>query len=142
MMDNILPFISKKNVGLDFGCGALTALSEIFQKKEIHLDSFDLYYHPNHSIWNCKYDFIIISEVIEHLHNPEDTMTSLKKILNPNGKIFIKTKFRKESIEFANWFYKRDLTHIQFFNPKSLELFANRLGFAFSEIGPDLYLWN
>lgn len=36
-----------------------------------------------------KYDFIIMREVIEHIHNKEAAFSNLKNLLNPNGYLFI-----------------------------------------------------
>lgn len=139
---SILPYIKKDDQGLDFGSGISTSLAEIFGLTGIRVDSYDLYYHPNNEIWERQYDFVILSEVIEHLREPFETMEKLAKLLKANGKIFIKTKFRNEKIEFSNWYYKRDLTHIQFFNQKSMNLLSNKSGFKMTEVGTDLYLWD
>lgn len=139
---SILPYIKKNYRGLDFGCGITTALEEVFNKNGILMDSFDLYYHPNQEVWSRHYDFIILSEVIEHLHDPLETMEKLIKLLDLNGKIFIKTKFRNEGIEFSNWYYKRDLTHIQFFNQKSMKILCKKFGFKMTDLGSDIYLWD
>ena len=46
----------------------------------------------------------------------------------PNGKIFIKTKLHPgEKNLFDHWFYKRDSTHIQFFNSKSLKELGRKI---------------
>ncbi len=88
-----------------------------------------------------KYDFIILSEVIEHLRDPREIMLGLKNMLKPQGKFFIKTKLRPgDKIEFSKWFYKRDSTHVQFFNQNSLRQLSNILGMQEARlIGDDLF---
>lgn len=135
-----LPFLHSESFGLDFGCGKTKLLASIYEERGIQMDSFDLYFHPDESIWKKTYNFIILSEVIEHLAAPKETMESLNSLLKTGGEFFIKTKFYPESSEdFSNWFYKRDMTHVEFFNEKSMETLAQKLGKSFQKIGNDLY---
>lgn len=128
ILDSAIPVLGEKAQGLDFGCGKTTVLAQLFETKGIQVDSYDVFFHPYDGIWNRKYDFIILSEVIEHLGSPREVMEKLSDILNQHGKIFIKTKFHPEDpLAFKNWFYKRDLTHVQFFNPKSLGFLSHHL---------------
>lgn len=139
--ESILPHVSSTLKGLDFGSGKTEFMAQLFKNHGIHVDSFDKYFLPT-EIWDKKFDFIILSEVIEHLREPMIEMEKLKELLNPNGQFFIKTKFLPlEKEDFKNWFYKRDITHIQFFDPESMKYLARRLGFSFKEIGEDLYLF-
>jgi hypothetical protein len=128
--------------GLDFGCGKTLILSKIFKSYGIDVDSYDLYFHPKEEIWSKKYDFVVLSEVIEHLKEPSSLMVRLSGILNPHGQIFVKTKlYPPEPEAFSNWFYKRDLTHVQFFSYGSLKTLADQMGMQGPLKGeaPDLY---
>lgn len=119
--------------GLDFGCGRTKLLAEILLPQVV--DSYDLYFHPDESLLEKKYDFIIMSEVIEHLRDPAETM---KKLRSLSSKFFIKTKMYPEKEKFSSWFYKRDNTHVQFFNDTSFDQLAFR---EWKKIGNDLYLF-
>jgi len=135
-----VPYLKKGDEGLDFGCGPSPVLANIFSSSGFVTSSYDLYFHPHLPYRAKTYDFIILSEVIEHLRNPIEVLKELGGLLNDNGKIFIKTKFYPEKELFNNWFYKRDLTHIQFFNEKSLHWLSKSLRMNFmGQIGPDLY---
>lgn len=126
--DQILPTLKPSQRGLDFGCGGTELLGELFQSKNFEVDSYDLYFFPREEIWNKKYHFIILSEVIEHLRDPLTEMQKLTQLLLPQGKIFIKTKLHPgDKSLFDNWFYKRDNTHVQFFNQTSLKELAKQL---------------
>ncbi len=136
-----LKFLNKNHKGLDFGCGRTKLLGQLYKEDGFEVDSFDLYFFPDQSIWDKKYDFIILSEVIEHLANPWETMSALNHILKEKGVFFIKTKFYPPSKEdFSKWFYKRDSTHVEFFNDQSMDVLAKKLGKSFKQIGNDLYL--
>lgn len=138
----ILPWLDFGDKGLDFGCGESKLLSQLLTQNAHSADSYDLYFYPDEEVWKRRYDFVVMSEVIEHLRGPRETLQDLKYILNNPGKIFIKTKFLPEDkSKFGDWFYKRDLTHIQFFNSKSINYIKQELGFhRYEELGNDLYL--
>jgi cyclopropane fatty-acyl-phospholipid synthase-like methyltransferase len=122
IVDLVVTEVKIGSRGLDFGCGSSTLMAEIFKERGFSVDSYDLFYHPQEFIWEKTYDFIILSEVIEHLREPLATMQALKSRLNPGGSFFIKTALSPDSKEsFDKWFYKRDSTHIQFFQLPSLE---------------------
>ena len=117
----ISELIPKNSVGLDFGCGRTLVMAHIFESHGNKVDSYDLYFHPKEDIWDKKYDFIVLSEVVEHLSPPAEVMKRLSKLLKFHGKIFIKTKlYPPDPITFHNWFYKRDQTHVQFFDYDSM----------------------
>ncbi len=140
--ESILPTLSEGEVGLDFGCGRTTLMSDLFKKKNFAVDSYDLYYFPDLTIWSKKFNFIILSEVIEHLRYPMEEMKKLRDLLLPEGKIFIKTKLHPgDKSFFDNWFYKRDITHVQFFSEDSLRYLAKELSMSGPKIlSEDLFV--
>lgn len=139
----MLPFLNENEEGLDFGCGSSKMMEEILKENGHKAHSFDLYYHPEEDLLKKKYHFLILSEVIEHLRNPREISLNLKKMLHPDGKIFIKTKWYPDSThEFSQWFYKRDLTHVQFFNENSFQELGRLLELQDIQfLGDDLYLF-
>jgi SAM-dependent methyltransferase len=116
--DEVLPYLQSHLEGLDFGCGKTELLSQLFSEVNIPVKSYDIFFLPDEFIWDQTYDFIILSEVIEHLRHPREIMERLRTCLRPGGQIFLKTKFYPA--EFKNWFYKRDKTHVQFFSESSM----------------------
>lgn len=143
IVENILPYVTNMKEGLDFGSGRSNLLQSLLEERGLSVDSYDLYYHPDETIWNKQYDFIILSEVIEHVKEPREVMENLRLLLRPQGKIFVKTKpYPADPIKFKNWFYKRDITHIQFFNQNAFEALAEVLNFCIPVmIGEDLFLF-
>ncbi len=124
----VTPLLGERRRGLDFGCGASTLLQKIFEERGYRVDSYDLYFHPSDHIWGNKYDFIVMSEVIEHLREPFEELARLRRLLTSQGIIFIKTMYHPgEKGLFEEWFYKRDPTHIQFFNESSMACLASRI---------------
>jgi SAM-dependent methyltransferase len=141
IVSSVLTKVSENKLGLDFGCGRTKLLATLFNHKAVAVDSFDLYYFPDENIWDKKFDFIILSEVIEHLREPYKELSKLRSMLMPDGYLFIKTKIHlNQKDRFDKWFYKRDFTHVQFFCPASLQKLAQEFSLEFPEIiGEDLY---
>jgi SAM-dependent methyltransferase len=131
---SIIPHLEEKDAGLDFGSGKTKLLAELL--KPHHVESYDIFFHPANDLLEKTYQFIIMSEVIEHLREPHIVLEKLKSLLTPAGKLFIKTKFYPDQQKFADWFYKRDITHVQFFNEHSFKQITQ----SCEQIGEDLWL--
>lgn len=137
IISSIKPHLTDEMKGLDFGSGSSTYLSKTLKNTK----AYDVYFHPDKSLLEKRYEFVIMSEVIEHLRDLEEEMRLIKTILKPGSLLFVKTKFLPEE-DFSNWFYKRDRTHVQFFNQKSFRKLSELFGFSgHQEIGEDLYLF-
>lgn len=137
------PFIEKGETGLDFGCGRTLVLENILKQMGFLTESYDVYFYPQRGALTKKYDFIILSEVIEHLRSPRTDMLALRNLLNPGGRFFIKTKiYPDDAKNFSQWFYKRDLTHVQFFNPRAFQELSRICQLEQGQfLGEDLYLF-
>lgn len=138
----ITPHLAPAEAGLDFGCGTSTLLGTLLSGDGRRVHAFDLFYRPDPLVWSRRYDFIVLSEVIEHLRDPLETLKRLTACLAPGGRIFVKTVYAPEALEdFLKWHYQRDPTHIGFFNPASMAKLAEKLGMrAVEELGGDLHL--
>lgn len=114
-------YISPLNVKtvLDYGSGPYPVLYNEL-KNDYDAFHFDPFYHPSVEYLEKTYDLICIIEVIEHMYQPRMELEKLIKLLNVNGYLLIKTSFRNmDEIEFFNWWYQRDETHVGFFNEKT-----------------------
>ncbi len=132
-IDFTSPFVSSCKSALDFGCGASSILSEMFEKKGIVCDFYDPIYHPegmdDHS---KKYDLIVSTEVFEHLHQPRDVFVSLLDRLSKDGYLALQTQFHTNDIEaFKKWYYHQDPTHIVFFTAETFKILCKRYGCEF-----------
>jgi len=112
--------------GLDFGSGPGPTLCVLMQERGFQMDIYDIFYHDNRQVFQNKYDFITSTEVIEHLHNPLEEIERLWSCLKEGGVLGLMTAFRIDA--FETWYYKRDLTHIIFFTPRTFEWLAKKLG--------------
>ena len=114
---------------LDFGCGPTPVLQGLLEKHGIKTDIYDPFFFPEKVYTNKKYDLITCTEVFEHLYNPMAIMEMFAHHLNQNGIIAIMTMFHpNDKTEFLKWWYRRDVTHISFFSPHTMEYMASRFG--------------
>lgn len=77
------------------------------------------------------YDAVLLFDVIEHLHNPNQIMQGIRQILKPTGALFVGTG----NIESVNarlgktfWGYFDSFEHISFFSPGSIKHLLARHG--------------
>ena len=125
----ITPYLNHLKTALDFGCGKGPVLAELLRQKGLDVDQYDLYFYPEKVYENKKYDLITSTEVFEHLKEPIAILKVLVNALNSNGYIILMTQFPpKEDENFLKWWYRRDITHIGFFTPKSFEIMAEKVG--------------
>jgi len=127
IIDLISSLAIKGSRGLDFGSGPVPVLAELLAVKGYNISVYDIYYAPDRSVLNKKYDFITIVEVLEHLKDPEKELRKLWGCLSPGGVIGIMTKFLPEKKgEFYSWNYKNDPTHICFYSESVFKWISKR----------------
>ncbi|MCP3660480.1 MAG: class I SAM-dependent methyltransferase [Bacteroidetes bacterium] len=122
----ISPYLGKNMEGLDFGCGKNKVLVDIFQQAGFsNIAGYDPFFHNNKALLEEKYDFILLTEVVEHFYNPKQEFDLLiKKLLKATGYLGIMTSILYNEINFGNWYYKDDSTHVVFFKPETFEWLA------------------
>ncbi len=122
-------FSSQNTLGLDFGAGTGPVITKVLNDKGYKLNLYDPFFHPDKSVLEEKYDYIVSCEVIEHFHHPLKEFQLLKKLLKPNGKLYCMTDIYSDAIDFGNWYYKNDPTHVIFYTEKSLHWILKEIGF-------------
>ena len=111
--------------GLDFGSGPGPTLSLMFEEIGYPMKIFDHFYANDGYVLQQKYDFITITETVEHLHNPKTELERLWSIIKPGGFMGIMTKLVIDREAFANWHYKNDPTHVCFFSQQTFTWLAD-----------------
>lgn len=110
--------------GLDFGCGPGPTVSIMLEELGHKVACFDKFYANKPELLDQRYDFITSTEVIEHLSEPRLELERLAGLLKPSGYFGIMTKLLPPADQFANWHYKKDLTHICFYAERTFEWIA------------------
>ncbi|MEE9430670.1 MAG: methyltransferase domain-containing protein [Melioribacteraceae bacterium] len=125
---------TKENIGLDFGAGTGPVISKILKDNNFNISLYDPFFHNHPNLLNEKYNYIACCEVIEHFHNPYKEFGMLKKMLLPNGKLYCMTFIYDKSIDFHNWNYKNDRTHVFIYHKKTIEWISKEFKFSDVEI--------
>ena len=112
--------------GLDFGCGPGPALSKMFEEAGHSVALYDPYYAPDRSVLSAGYDFITLSEVVEHLAEPGKELDGLWAGLAMGGWLGIMTKRVRGQRAFGTWHYITDPTHISYFSDATFQWLTGR----------------
>ena len=126
---NIMNDFSQDAKGLDFGAGTSQIITKVLQKKAYDIVSYDPYFHPYPELLDQKYDYIASCEVIEHFYHPAQEFKRLSSMLKEKGKLYLMTDIYDESIDFGQWYYKNDPTHVFIYTKKTFEWIREEFGF-------------
>ncbi|MCR9175395.1 MAG: class I SAM-dependent methyltransferase [Alphaproteobacteria bacterium] len=116
--------------GLDFGCGAGSALAAVFEEAGHPMALYDPAFAADVSVLQRTYDVITCTEVIEHLHEPAAIFEQLDHLLRPGGWLGLMTRFQDDDSRFPTWHYRRDPTHVVFYRPETLYWIADAFGWS------------
>ncbi|HUW39857.1 MAG TPA: class I SAM-dependent methyltransferase [Rectinemataceae bacterium] len=123
------PFLERGASVLDFGSGPVNSLSLLLAERGWAATSYDPYFAPGGAWRRRGWGAIALHEVAEHLRQPGRTFAALARLLLPGGILAIRTRFAPDSLEaFESWWYRRDLTHLGFYRPRSFRCLAGALG--------------
>lgn len=111
---------------LDFGCGVASVL-RYFHPEKVRL--YDPYFYPDETPLASTYDLIAAVEVIEHLYYPARELARLRLLLKPGGSLGLMTLMASSSIHFADWYYRRDPTHVAFYSRNTFEWIRDHFKF-------------
>lgn len=128
LSDPLLKHLLPEQHGLDFGCGPGPTLSLLLEEAGMHMSLYDPIYFPDETVLEQQYDFITCTEVVEHFHHPLQSWQQLTDLLRPGGWLGVMTSVFPEDIDFADWHYKNDLTHVCFYTIETLQWLAARFG--------------
>ena len=124
----LLAILPSNSYGLDFGSGPGPTLSLMLEECGHNVDLYDKFYAQNDAVFQNRYDFITTTEVVEHLPNPLKDLEALVKILQKGGILAIMTEIVSPQLDFTNWYYKNDPSHVCFYSEKTFFYLANLLG--------------
>lgn len=128
--DPLLRRLKPGSEGLDYGCGPGPALAAILREHGHTVSLYDPFFHSEVAALERTYDFVFCCEVAEHFHRPGDEFARLDKLLRPGGWLGLMTCFRTDDRPFAEWHYRRDPTHVVFYQEETLRAVAKRFGWT------------
>lgn len=122
--------VLNKSCGLDFGAGPGPALAQMFEQGGHKMEIYDPFFQPDTACLSKTYDFIVASEVAEHLYRPYVELQKIFHLLKPGGWLGIMTLLVEPATDFANWYYRRDPTHVVFYSRQTFVWIAQHFGFT------------
>ena len=126
---SIMRDFTQNNKGLDFGAGTGPVISKILKDNDFLIQQYDPFFHNYPDLLEERYDYIACCEVVEHFHNPKKEFGLLKKLLLQDGKLYCMTDIYNTSINFHNWYYKNDPTHVFIYHKKTVHWIKEKFGF-------------
>lgn len=142
IVDQIKVDFDNSNYGLDFGCGTGPVISSELEKSGYDLELYDPYFEPSRVPLKKKYDFIVCCEVMEHFQNSYKEFKLLKSLLKKEARLYCKTEIFRDEIDFSEWHYKNDPTHVIFYHPDTLGYIQSKFGFRKLEIKSDFLVFS
>jgi len=121
---------TQHHIGLDFGAGTGPVISKVLTDIHFKIAPYDPYFHNNPSLLKSTYDYIACCEVVEHFYHPKKEFTLLKNLLKENGKLYCMTVLFKDNMDFHNWYYKNDPTHVFIYHPNTIHWIKEHFEFS------------
>lgn len=132
MMPYVLSLPGKN--GLDYGCGPGPALHTLFEDAGCRMALYDPFFFPDEGVLQRTYDFCVCTEAVEHFHQPGVEFAGLASLVREGGYMGIMTRMLMPSVDFKEWWYRKDPTHVGFFRPETFCWIAERYGWQIEEL--------
>jgi SAM-dependent methyltransferase len=104
---------------LDYGCGPTKAMSRVFAGFGISMDSYDPFFFPGEP--EGLYHLIVCCEVFEHFFNPRRELDRIASLLAPGGILGLRTELWIDGIDWEDWHYMNDTTHVAFYHKNTID---------------------
>lgn len=112
--------------GLDYGSGPGPTLHLMFEEAGFKMNIYDPFYQPDSTVLAQSYDFIVTTETAEHFFHPAEEYDRLWKLLHPGGMLGVMTKQLRDPSTFHSWHYRKDDTHVVFYQIKTFEWLSKK----------------
>jgi 2-polyprenyl-3-methyl-5-hydroxy-6-metoxy-1,4-benzoquinol methylase len=104
------------------------------------VESYDPIFFPRADLLNFRYDFLLCCEAAEHFFYPDQEFARIHALLKPGGILAVSSRLAVPREEFAHWQYRRDPTHVIFFQQATVEWLAGRFQWEILQLESPLWL--
>lgn len=125
----VLKYYNTQHLGLDYGSGTGPVISKILKDKNFKIEKYDPYFAPERKVLDKNYDYIVSCEVFEHFNNPKNEIKQIYNLLKENGRLILLTVLYNDNIDFKNWYYRNDPTHIFIYRKETIQFIAEKFNF-------------
>ena len=122
----LTPFLPAQFSALDFGCGPGPTLSLLLVELGGVVENYDPIFLPNNELLKRQYEVVTSTEVVEHFKNPKLDWGQLVERVAPCGLLGIMTQFLLSESDYKSWWYKKDPTHVVFYQEKTFHYVAEK----------------
>lgn len=118
---------------LDYGCGYEPVLKTLMAREGFEVSGYDPHFFPQLDS-NATFDLIVSTETFEHFKEPGKELSDLLTHLTAGGYLAIMTRLVPQESHlpimesFGDWYYKRDPTHIAFYDNDTFAWIARHFG--------------
>ena len=140
--NEILTQFTPNHLGLDYGCGTGPVISSQLRKQDYNVNLYDPFFYPNKAYKNYTYDYIFSCEVFEHFYQPKKEISHLLSLLKPKGKLLIMTHLYHEQIDFSNWYYRNDPTHVFIYTKETMQFIAKEFQLKIEQVSERLTVFS
>lgn len=127
--------------GLDFGSGPGPTIAVMLGEQGFRVWNYDPFFAPDRAVLERRYDFITCTETAEHFHEPAREFSLFQNLLRPGGQLGIMTTMLTEGIDFQSWWYRREISHVSFYSPKTFDWIGRRHGWSTTIHPPDVVIF-
>ncbi|MGB0651272.1 MAG: methyltransferase domain-containing protein [Rhodothermales bacterium] len=134
IVDAVLRYGRPTDRGLDFGSGTAPVIAHLLREHGFDIACYDPFFSNTPGLLEHTYDYIVCCEVIEHFYDPAAEFERLHDMLLPGGRLYCMTMLYHEGVDFPNWHYRRDPTHVFIYREETILWLAQRYGFSSATI--------
>jgi SAM-dependent methyltransferase len=130
IVSTVLKDCTPDQSGLDFGAGTGPVISKLLRDEGFTIVQYDPFFHDHPALLQETYDYIVCCEVVEHFYDPDREFARLKGLLKPGGRLYCMTWLYRPELDFSDWHYLDDPTHVFIYQPKTMEWIRRKYGFS------------
>jgi SAM-dependent methyltransferase len=134
IVSSVLRDFTPNHSGLDFGAGTGPVISKLLRDRGFDIVKYDPFFHDHPVLLEDTYDYIVCCEVVEHFYAPAREFARLKRLLKPQGRLYCMTHLYNPELDFRNWYYIKDPTHVFIYQSATMEWIRQKYGFSLCAI--------
>jgi hypothetical protein len=134
--------VPKGSRGLDYGCGPTEGMKAALSEFSFSVESYDPIFFPREELLKNSYVFLLCSEAAEHFFFPGQEFARLDTLLKSGGFLGVSSRLAVSQEAFPLWSYRRDPTHVVFYNRETVHWIAQRFGWKLVQLDDPLWIFH